>query len=979
MKRLFISIFTISCLFNVKSQIDFHQAYQVAPFVPQGLLEAVAWTNTRMVHLENVPEGCSGIPVPYGIMGLHQDGKNYFRRNGELVANLSGISIVDQKVNPENQIRAYAIAFSNLMESQVGPNGDPNNGNAIRNVLHQLSEIPEEGMVNLLAQDIQAYDILSFMKDEAMASRYHFTVASFSLQNIFGNENYTLLSGKKIEIHPTQILGANNSEFRVSTSKSTEYGPATWNPAPACNYSNRNVAISAITIHTIQGAYAGAISWSQNCASNVSYHYVIKSSDGQVTQMVEEANKAWHVGTENPYTIGYEHEGFVDDPSWYTQAMYESSADLSRDIVNSGYGIPPLRTFFGDATIGTNLLGGCTKIKGHQHYPNQTHTDPGQYWNWEKYYRLINNSPSVTMLTNPSDPFYDSGGNMSDYDDDERNIWTIEPINVASVTLDFTAFNLEADYDFLFIYDGNSIDAPLIGKFTGTNSPGSITSTGGALTIEFRSDCATTSPGWEANYTSVPVTNNYPSTAIVSGNTWQTDDFQVDFNDTDLDNDVEQRFYLIDEKQVLGTDWSANGNFGFADESFNTNTNWTDINGTFSIASGEIIFSDINNGNSNTSMSVIQNNSSNYLYSWDQTITSSSSSQRAGMHFFCSDVNQTNRGNSYFIFIRENDDKAQIYSVDNNVFNLEADFDFTVLVGQQYNIKTIYNPNSGLIQLFIDDSFIGSWTDSTPLTSGNAISLRTAGCEASFDNVKVYKSRGAQVDVTAGLGEEMSIESENAIPTAKIKTIIVDAQNHWSTEAELDYLLDFSPPEINEINDGSSTDIDTFYSATFNANWDVFDIHSDINNYVVAVGTLPNLADVVPWTNNGVNEVYSTVLSNPIYNTVYYFSVQSINNAGLTSIFMSDGQRFMQGLGVEDLNQNLIDIQIYPNPASSAISFKNAPQAFEVIITDMNGKICQTATMISSETLVLNELSTGNYNVVIKVGNAFTVKKLVLK
>ena len=52
-----------------QAQVNFQQVYQVAPLVPSGLLEAVAWTNTRMVHLENVTEGCSGIPVPYGIMG----------------------------------------------------------------------------------------------------------------------------------------------------------------------------------------------------------------------------------------------------------------------------------------------------------------------------------------------------------------------------------------------------------------------------------------------------------------------------------------------------------------------------------------------------------------------------------------------------------------------------------------------------------------------------------------------------------------------------------------------------------------------------------------------------------------------------------------------------------------------------------------------------------------------------------------------
>ena len=92
--------------------------------------------------------------------------------------------------------------------------------------------------------------------------------------------------------------------------------------------------------------------------------------------MLLESDKGWHVGSENPYTIGIEHDGYVSDPSWYTTALYAASADLCRDITQSGYGINPLRTYFGDATTGINVLGGCTKIKGHQHYPNNTHTDP---------------------------------------------------------------------------------------------------------------------------------------------------------------------------------------------------------------------------------------------------------------------------------------------------------------------------------------------------------------------------------------------------------------------------------------------------------------------------------------------------------------------------------------------------------------------------------------------------------------------------
>jgi hypothetical protein len=487
--------------FLSSAQTTFETAYAENPNVPSGLLEAVAWTNTHMVHLNPTIEGCSGIPQAYGIMGLHDDGKGYFIENGTLVAHLSGISVKEQKNEAANQIKAYAKAFSQLMLDNGVTN--PNDPILISKTLGQLSEIPTTGMVNVLARDLQVYSILNFMRSTEKATQYGFSPQHFNLESIFGASNYEVLSSPKIKFTETGIQSENGISYSPSESKSIEYGPAIWNPAATCNFSSRSgTAISAITIHTIQGSYAGAISWAQNCASSVSYHYVIRSSDGQVTQMVLEADKAWHVGSENPYTIGYEHEGYVDDASWYTEEMYNSSADLSRDVVNSGYGLPPLRTYYGAASASPQPLGGCTKIKGHQHYPNATHTDPGINWDWEKYYRLINNTPVYSVLTNASASLYDTGGISGDYQDDEREFWLIEPNAAIDITIDFTAFDLEQGYDNLFIYDGDSLNDPLIGSYTGTNSPGQVTSTGGSLLIEFRSDCGTISSGWEAIYTS---------------------------------------------------------------------------------------------------------------------------------------------------------------------------------------------------------------------------------------------------------------------------------------------------------------------------------------------------------------------------------------------------------------------------------------------------------------------------------------------
>src|SRR5690606_16925668 len=170
------------------------------------------------------------------------------------------------------------------------------------------------------------------LNDKKAAANYNFTALGIDAAAFFGEENYALHSSSQIYISPQAVY--NEQGDTLALPKSADYAPALLVPAASCNYGSRNgVAVSAVTIHTVQGTYAGCISWFQNCAASVSAHYVIRSSDGQITQMVSESDRAFHVGSENPYTIGFEHEGYVNNPAWYTQAMYQSSANLVQDIV----------------------------------------------------------------------------------------------------------------------------------------------------------------------------------------------------------------------------------------------------------------------------------------------------------------------------------------------------------------------------------------------------------------------------------------------------------------------------------------------------------------------------------------------------------------------------------------------------------------------------------------------------------------------
>ena len=146
-----------------------------------------------------------------------------------------------------------------------------------------------------------------------------------------------------------------------------------FNPAHQSNYGAGELrSHDYIVIHTIEGYYEGAQRWFQNPAADVSTQFCVRSRDGEVTQMVSTREKAWHVGPHNAHALGIEHEGFVDEPAWYTWESYRSSARLARWLADR-HDIPRDRGH----------------IVGHSELPGQTHEDPGPGWDWDMYMALI--------------------------------------------------------------------------------------------------------------------------------------------------------------------------------------------------------------------------------------------------------------------------------------------------------------------------------------------------------------------------------------------------------------------------------------------------------------------------------------------------------------------------------------------------------------------------------------------------------------
>jgi AmpD protein len=111
----------------------------------------------------------------------------------------------------------------------------------------------------------------------------------------------------------------------------------------------------------------------------VSAHVFIER-DGAITQFVPFEARAWHAGASsfegiancNDYSIGIELEGC--DNIAYTDAQYDALAKVTRQILAAYPLITPER------------------IVGHNHIAPERKTDPGEAFDWGRFYKLLGDS-----------------------------------------------------------------------------------------------------------------------------------------------------------------------------------------------------------------------------------------------------------------------------------------------------------------------------------------------------------------------------------------------------------------------------------------------------------------------------------------------------------------------------------------------------------------------------------------------------------
>ncbi|WP_320069892.1 N-acetylmuramoyl-L-alanine amidase, partial [Micromonospora sp. RTGN7] len=321
--------------------------------VPRDLLVAVGYGESRLDDHGGQPSAANG----YGPMHLVSNPTN---RSLDEAAGLTGVPVDQLRSRPEANVRGAAAVLRSYADAARLRPADRHRIAAWYPVVARYAHAGDDATARLYADHV--YDLLRQGLEARTPTGQRIGVAARSVRPELGRYATVATAGSRSTGSPAALAAV------------PEYGPARWVAANGGNYQpGRSARITTVVVHVTQGSYAGTVSWFQNPSSGVSAHYVVRSSTGEITQMVREGDTAYHARSANPYSVGIEHEGFVDNPAWFTDAMYRSSAALTRYLCDK-YGLPRDRS----------------AIKGHNELPGNDHTDPGPNWNWNYYISLVN-------------------------------------------------------------------------------------------------------------------------------------------------------------------------------------------------------------------------------------------------------------------------------------------------------------------------------------------------------------------------------------------------------------------------------------------------------------------------------------------------------------------------------------------------------------------------------------------------------------
>jgi len=325
--------------------------------VPVALLKALGHVETRWSMVEGHEE-FEGRPAAVGLMGLR----------GERVAEAAALAGLDEELvatDPRANIEAAAAWLSDRADA-LGIE-DRSDIGAWADVVAEWSDLPQDW-----ARAAYVYvEVYPRMREGAIEVDDDGEIRA-ELEPVDAWPNFT--------VPPPEPALAAGPDYELSL----------WRPSP--NTSSRPAGTSGqramIIIHTCEGAYVGCYSWLTNSQSGVSAHYVVNTTGTEVSQLVNESKKAWHISasyscsknknhecfrngaSSNNFTIGIEHAGFANQASW-DDGLIHASAKLVCDIARDN-----------------GLTIDDVHVVGHGRLQPNNRIDPGPNWPWEEYLDL---------------------------------------------------------------------------------------------------------------------------------------------------------------------------------------------------------------------------------------------------------------------------------------------------------------------------------------------------------------------------------------------------------------------------------------------------------------------------------------------------------------------------------------------------------------------------------------------------------------
>jgi N-acetyl-anhydromuramyl-L-alanine amidase AmpD len=314
--------------------------------VPPSLLKAIAWVETRW-HMVQGTEEFPGVPPASGVMALR--GEQLGRG-----AALARVTIEAARRDPVANIRAAAA----LLDAYAAVAG------------------------------------IDRSRPEAWAS----VVVRFS--GVAVPEGRAAYTREVDRVLPPEVrlLGPTGTATPAGPCpppppprSDRDYAPALWRPSP--NFNDRAADSTGLAhvviIHTCEGGYTGCWSWLVNPVSQVSAHYVVDEEGTEISQLVREPKRAFHIAAlydcalnrehacalngvqSNHFTVGIEHAGFASQDSFPATQLAASAAlvcDLTRRL---------------------DIPRDWQHVVGHGQLQPHNRTDPGPHWPWIPYLHRV--------------------------------------------------------------------------------------------------------------------------------------------------------------------------------------------------------------------------------------------------------------------------------------------------------------------------------------------------------------------------------------------------------------------------------------------------------------------------------------------------------------------------------------------------------------------------------------------------------------